>query len=95
MLQETARARGIELSIHRIAKAEEIAGAIEAANREGAEALNVLASPLLFINRRTILPLVATFRLPPSMNGRKSLTRVAYLPTVRASCRFIGTLLQD
>jgi ABC-type uncharacterized transport system substrate-binding protein len=64
MLQETARERGIELSVHRIAKPEEIADAIEAAKRDGAEALNVLASPLLFTNRRIILPHVATLRLP-------------------------------
>ena len=64
MLQETARARGIEFSIHRIAKPEEIADAIEAAKRDGAEALNVLASPLLFTSRQIILPRVATLRLP-------------------------------
>jgi putative tryptophan/tyrosine transport system substrate-binding protein len=64
MLQATARARGIELSIHRIAKAEEIANAIEVAQESGAEALNVLASPLLFNSRGIILPHVATLRLP-------------------------------
>src|SRR6202043_2579016 len=37
MLQATARARGIELSIHRIAKAEEMANAIEVAQESGAE----------------------------------------------------------
>jgi putative ABC transport system substrate-binding protein len=64
MLQATARACGIELSIHRIAKAEEIANAIEVAQESGAEALNVLASPLLFNSRGIILPHVATLRLP-------------------------------
>ncbi len=64
MLQQTARGRGIELSIHRIATPEEIADAIEKAKREGAEALNVLSSPLLFNSRRIILPIVATLGLP-------------------------------
>lgn len=64
MLQEIARAQGIELSAHRISNPEQIAAAIEAAKREGAEALNVLASPLLFTSRQIIIPLVAALRLP-------------------------------
>ena len=46
-LQDAARARGIELSIHRIAKGDEIVAAINMAQASGATALNVLASPLL------------------------------------------------
>jgi putative tryptophan/tyrosine transport system substrate-binding protein len=64
ILQEIARAHEVELSIHRIAKAEAIADAIEAAKKNGAEALNVLASPLLFNSRRIILPNVAALSLP-------------------------------
>jgi hypothetical protein len=64
LLREIARAHGIELSPHRINNPEQIAAAIEAAKREGAEAPNVLASRLLFTNRRIIIPLVATLRLP-------------------------------
>ena len=64
MLQEIARARRIELSTLWITKPEQIAGAIEAAKRNGAEALNVLASPILFTSRRIILPLVMTLSLP-------------------------------
>ena len=63
-LQEAARARNIELSIHRIAKGEEIAAAIEMAKASGAAALNVLASPMLYSNRRLILEYVAAQRLP-------------------------------
>jgi putative ABC transport system substrate-binding protein len=44
-LQDAARARNVELSIHRIARPEEIAAAIDAAKAWGAAALNVLASP--------------------------------------------------
>ena len=63
-LQEAARARNIELSIHRIAKGEEIAAAIDAAKASGAAALNVLASPLLFAYRQLIMDRVAALRLP-------------------------------
>jgi hypothetical protein len=63
-LQDAARARGIELSIHRVSKPEEIASAIDAAKNSGAEALNVLASAFLFNTRHIILPHVAALRLP-------------------------------
>jgi putative tryptophan/tyrosine transport system substrate-binding protein len=63
-LQEVARARGVELSLHRIAKPEEIAPAVDAAKKSGAAALNVLASPLLFANRRSIFERAAALRLP-------------------------------
>ena len=41
-LENAARARGVELSIHRITKPDEITAAIDAAKVSGAEALNVL-----------------------------------------------------
>jgi putative tryptophan/tyrosine transport system substrate-binding protein len=63
-LQDAARARGVELSVHWIARPEEIAPAIEAAKASGAGALNVLASSLLFNNRTIILDRVAALRLP-------------------------------
>jgi putative tryptophan/tyrosine transport system substrate-binding protein len=63
-LQEATRAHGAELSIHRVAKAEEIGGAINAAKSSGAAALNVLASALLSNNRQFIVPRVAALALP-------------------------------
>jgi putative ABC transport system substrate-binding protein len=48
-LREAAHARNIELSIHPIANAGEIAPAIDAAKASGAAALNVLATPLVFV----------------------------------------------
>jgi putative ABC transport system substrate-binding protein len=63
-LQEAARAHNIELSIHRIAKAEEITAAIDAAKASGAEGLNFSASPLFFTYRRHIMDRVAALRLP-------------------------------
>jgi putative tryptophan/tyrosine transport system substrate-binding protein len=63
-LQEAARARNIDLSIHRIAKPEEIAAAIDIAQASGAAALNVLASPMLYGNGKLIMDRVAALRLP-------------------------------
>jgi putative tryptophan/tyrosine transport system substrate-binding protein len=62
-LQDAARARGIELSIHRIASGEEIAAAIDMARASGATALNVLSSPLLFAYRQLIMDRVAALRI--------------------------------
>ena len=63
-LQQAARARGVALSIYRAAKAEDIAGAIDAAKSSGEEALNVLSGTLLFNNRQLILRRVAALGLP-------------------------------
>jgi len=64
ILQDAARARGVELSVYQVAKPEEIAGAIEVANSAGAAALNVLGSLLLFSNRKIIFGSVAKLSLP-------------------------------
>ena len=63
-LENAARARGVELSIHRITKPDEIPAAIDAAKTSGAEALNVLESGLLWGSRRTIMERAAELRLP-------------------------------
>jgi putative ABC transport system substrate-binding protein len=63
-LQDAAYARNIELSIHRIASAEEITAAIDAAKASGAAALNVLLSPFFYGNRQIVMQRVAALRLP-------------------------------
>jgi putative tryptophan/tyrosine transport system substrate-binding protein len=63
-LQKAARAHNIDLSIHRAAKGEEIAAAIDAAKASGARALNVSGSPLFFTHRKLIMDRVAALRLP-------------------------------
>jgi putative tryptophan/tyrosine transport system substrate-binding protein len=63
-LQDAARARGVELSIHLIASAQEITEGIDAAKASGAEALNVLASPILWSNRRLIMDRAKALHLP-------------------------------
>jgi putative tryptophan/tyrosine transport system substrate-binding protein len=63
-LREAAHARGIELSVQRIVKGDDIPAAIDIAKASGATALNVLASPMLFDNRRLIIERAAALRLP-------------------------------
>jgi putative ABC transport system substrate-binding protein len=63
-LQEAARERNVELSIHRITKIDEIRAAIDMAHASGAAALNVLSSPVLYTNRQIIIDRVTTLRMP-------------------------------
>jgi putative ABC transport system substrate-binding protein len=63
-LQEAARARGAELAIRLVERPEQIVPQIEGASRAGAEALNVLASPILYGRRLDIFERTAALRLP-------------------------------
>jgi putative ABC transport system substrate-binding protein len=63
-LQQAAQARNIELSVHRIANAGDVAAAIDTAKTSGAMALNILASPVLWSVRRLIMERAAALRMP-------------------------------
>ena len=63
-LRDAARARSVDLSIYRIAKPEQIVAAIDEAKASGVEALNVVASGILWGNRRIILDRAAEVGLP-------------------------------
>ena len=63
-LEEVPRARNVALSIYRVAKGDEIVAAIHTAHAWGATALNVMASPILYLNRQIIIERVAALRLP-------------------------------
>jgi putative ABC transport system substrate-binding protein len=63
-LGDSARARRVILSVFQVSKEDEIPGALDAAKKSGATALNILASSLLFSARKTIIPQVAALRLP-------------------------------
>jgi putative ABC transport system substrate-binding protein len=97
VLQDEARTRGVELSINGVAMPEEIAGAIDMAKSSGAEALNMLSSPVLFYNRQIIFERAATLRLPtmyewPSMAEVLPMARTSpnsieiFLPGSASSC---------
>jgi hypothetical protein len=84
-LQKAARVHNIDLSIHRVAKGEEIAAAIDAAKASGATALNFSASPLFFTHRQLIQDRVAALACRRSMNGLKRPRKAVLPPTDRAS----------
>ena len=63
-LRDAAQSRGIALSIARASDPEAIVPAINTAQASGAQALNVLASPLLNAKRQLILDLTAVLKLP-------------------------------
>ena len=63
-LQDAAGARGIEIAIFTIRTPEDIAPATNEIKASGAAAINVLSSPLLFVNRRLIIERAAALRLP-------------------------------
>jgi putative tryptophan/tyrosine transport system substrate-binding protein len=63
-LQEAAQAQGVQLSVYRVAKPEEISPAIAAAKAAGADALNALASPFLRANEQLIRDCTAALKLP-------------------------------
>jgi ABC-type uncharacterized transport system substrate-binding protein len=63
-LQDAARGRGVELSIHQVARPEEIGPTIEAAHASGVQAINVLATALLNAHRRLIFERTVVLRLP-------------------------------
>jgi len=63
-LEDSAKEHRRELLIIRVANRNELEPAIRDAGRQGANALNVLASPLLFLNRRTIIERAVELKLP-------------------------------
>jgi putative ABC transport system substrate-binding protein len=63
-LQKAARAHSIEYSVHRVARAEELATALDSARASGATALNVVSSPLFYAHRHLIMDRAAAAHLP-------------------------------
>jgi putative ABC transport system substrate-binding protein len=74
MLKEAAGVRRVELAVRLVERPERIVPEIEEARRAGAEALNVLASPILYARRLDIFERTAALRLP-AMYSRRSLLR--------------------
>jgi ABC-type uncharacterized transport system substrate-binding protein len=70
-LEDAARPQGIELSIDRAAKPEEIVPAIDAAQTAGTQALNVLATPLFDANQRLIIERTGTLKFPAIYQWRE------------------------
>lgn len=84
-MEQAARQRGVTLDLRMVRSPEEIGPTVTAMREAGAEALNVLASPLLFNNRAILFERVAALRLPaiyqwPSMAREGGL--LAYGPNI-------------
>jgi putative ABC transport system substrate-binding protein len=63
-LREAAQSRGVTASFLSVAKPNEIAHALDEAKTKGADAINILATPLFFVNRKQIIDQTAKLRLP-------------------------------
>jgi putative ABC transport system substrate-binding protein len=63
-LRDAAQSRGVTLSFLMVAKPNEIAPALDEAKAKGADAINILATPLFFVNRKQIIDQTAKLRLP-------------------------------
>jgi putative ABC transport system substrate-binding protein len=63
-LKEAAQRRGVELSVFGVAGSEEIVSAIDNAKASGAEALNLLATPLFSVPGSPVIKRVAELRMP-------------------------------
>jgi putative ABC transport system substrate-binding protein len=63
-LQDGMRRRGVELLVFGVARREDVLSAIETAKTAGAEALNLLASPLFTVNSGAFIERIAALRLP-------------------------------
>ena len=63
-LRQSARVRGVEMSVIFVTKADEIGPALDAARAAGCEAINFLANPLQVISRTMILDAMSRIKLP-------------------------------
>jgi len=64
ILRDSAHSHSLELAVYEAATPEDIAPAIDAASKAGAQAMNVLASPLFSFNSRQVVDRTAVLRLP-------------------------------
>jgi putative ABC transport system substrate-binding protein len=63
-LEAAARVRNIELSIHTVRRADEIAAAIDRAKAADVAALNVLSASLFSIHRKVVIDRITALKLP-------------------------------
>ena len=63
-LRDAAQSRGVTLTFLMVAKPNEIAPALDEAKAKGSDAINILAGPMFFVNRKQIIDQTAKLRLP-------------------------------
>jgi putative ABC transport system substrate-binding protein len=96
LLEDAARARGVEFLVLTAGKEAEIAPAMDKAKASGATALNVLSAPLFSMNRRVVIERAAALRLPaiyewPEMAEEGGL--IAYGPSLSSMYRQAARLV--
>jgi ABC-type uncharacterized transport system substrate-binding protein len=94
-LQVSARASGVEFSIHRVDRLKDVELTLDAAKAAGAEAINILASALLTGYRQAIFAKATALRLPTIFQwpeGVKDGALLAYGPREEEAFRQIGRL---
>jgi len=64
ILSDAAQSHGVEIDIYEAGTQEAILPAIEKASKAGAQAMNILATPLFSFNMRRIIDQMALLRLP-------------------------------
>ena len=85
-LRDAAHSNGVDLAVYEAATPEEIVPAIDAASGAGAQALNVLATPLFSFNSRRIVE-----RTVPAMYQWPEIAEDnVFWPMARASLKCIG-----
>jgi putative tryptophan/tyrosine transport system substrate-binding protein len=96
-LQEAARRRGVDLLIKRVVKSADALPALEQAKAEGAEAGNLLASPLFdSTSRRAIFAKATMLGLPTISQWPESINEgavLAYGPNLVATFRQLGSMI--
>jgi putative tryptophan/tyrosine transport system substrate-binding protein len=95
-LMDSAKARGIQVSVFSASMPQEIAPALDAAKSSGAGAINVLATSLFYFNRRLVIERASELRLPavyqwPEMAEEGGL--IGYGPRLTGLFRLVGRQL--
>jgi putative ABC transport system substrate-binding protein len=96
VLQAAARASGRELSVRRVDKPDEVPPALDAAKAEGAQAVNILASPLFQGTREAIFSKARALGLPIIFQWPESVhdgATIAYGPDRADSFRQLGRMV--
>ena len=70
-VEAAGRSLGVQLQVHEVRGPEDFEQAFRTMSQEGSEALNVLASPILFAHRKTLIELAAQHRLPAVYQWRE------------------------
>jgi putative tryptophan/tyrosine transport system substrate-binding protein len=96
VLKDSAKTRGVELSVFSAKTKEEIVSALDAAKSSGARAINVLATQLFFLNGRLVIERANELRLPavyqwPEMAEQGGL--FGYGPRITGQFRVLGRQL--